>query len=128
MASGLTKEPAAMLDRAHLLVTGREIQPADAGEGNSAGAHRAGLQCHVEIAAREALRARKLRCLTDHQEFGMGSGVLEFQGPVAGPGDDPAPGIRHDCPHGYLAAGGGGLGFGKGKLHWLWQFQLHSAT
>ena len=117
-----------MLDRPHLLVASRKIKAADAGEGNGARAHGAGLQRHVQIAAREPFAPEDFRCLADHQHLGMGSGILEFQRAVSGPGNDVPGSIGHDRTNRHLTPLGGGFGLRKGDAHWLWQFQSHRAT
>ena len=61
----------------------RSPQP---GETRGHGAHRAGLQGHVEIAADQPRRAQAGRRRLDHQHLGMGGGVAPLLDPVAIPG------------------------------------------
>ena len=128
MAGVQSEEPGPMLDRPHLLVASRKIKPADAGEGDGARAHGAGLQRHMQIAAGEPFVPENFRCLPDYQHLGMGGGILQFQCAVSSPGDDVPGGISHDRTNRYLAPSGGGFGLREGGTHWLWQFQSHRAT
>ena len=128
MAGGLREEAAAVLHRPHLLVARGEIKPADAGEGNGRRAHRAGLQCYIEVATGEAFAAHKAGRGAVRQKLGMGGGVLEFQRAVAGARQDAALPIAHHGADRHLAPARGGFCFRKGGAHWLWQFPLHSAT
>ena len=82
----------------------------------------------MKITADETLGAEDLRCLADRQKFGMGGRVLEFQRAVPGTRQDGAGAVRYHRTHGNLAPGGGRFGLGKGRAHWLWQFQSHRAT
>ena len=128
VAGGQREEAGPMLDRPHLLVASRKVKAADAGEGNGARAHGAGLQRHVKIAAGEPFAPEESCCLADHQHFGMGCGIPEFERAVSGPRDDVSGGIGHDRTHRYLAPLGGGFRLREGDAHWLWQFQSHRAT
>ena len=102
--------------RAALLVDGAEIEPADAREGDGAGAHRTWLQRDVEVGFAEPLGCELCRSLADHQHLGMGGRIGEFAGAVAGAGDDLA-GADDDGADRHFAARGGGLGLGERCAH-----------
>src|SRR5208282_4581629 len=88
MAGFLRKKTRAVFHRATLFVLGGEIEPAQSGEGNGAGAHGAGLQRHIEIAAGEALIAKYFRGGAVDQHFGVSSRIVVFDRAIAGAGDD----------------------------------------
>ena len=121
-------EPGAVFHRPHLLVARREIEAADAGEGNGGGAHGAGFQRDEEVAVDQPLGAEDFRCGADRQQLGVRRGVLQFQGSVSGPGDDGARLVGHHRPHRHLATGGGGFGLAKGDFKGGWQIQSHRAN
>jgi hypothetical protein len=127
MAGGLRVEAAAVLHRPHLLIRRAEIKPPDARERNGGGAHGAWLERHVDVAADEALRAEFAGGGADRQNFGVGGRVPQFDGAVAGAGQDLAGPVHHDSTHRHLAAGSGGVCLLEGDPHWLWQFQAHRA-
>ncbi len=85
MVAGLLRKKArAIFHRAALFVLGREIKPADAGEGHRPGAHGAGLQRHVKIAANQPLVADFFGRLPDRDDFGVGGRVMVGDRAVAG--------------------------------------------
>ena len=76
-----------MVDGAALGVRGRVVEPAQAGMSDRAGAHRAGLERHVEIAAVQPLGAKSGGGLADDQHFRMRGGIGKLAGPVSGARD-----------------------------------------
>src|SRR5437762_1550741 len=71
MAGRLLEDPRAVLDPATFRVVGSKIQPPDMGERNRRGAHRTGLQCHMEIATGQPLHAESRSTGAQHQHLGM---------------------------------------------------------
>ena len=56
-----------------------EIDPADAREGDRGGAHGAGFERHVEVAAGQALVAQRLAGPADGEHFGMRGGIAAIR-------------------------------------------------
>src|SRR6185503_1790492 len=83
MAGRLVEDARTVLDAAALGIGGPPVEPADAGEGNRLGAHRAGLQRNIEIAIDQARRAELRRRRADRQHLGMGGGIAHLLGAVA---------------------------------------------
>ena len=77
-----------MLDRAALRVRRGEIHAAQACEGDGAGAHGAGLERHVEVAADEAFAAELPCGFADDQHLRMRCRVAVGERAVAGAGQD----------------------------------------
>src|SRR5665811_2030227 len=72
VAGGLAEKARPVLHGAALGIARAEIEPADAGEGDGAGTHGAGLQRHIEIAVHEALASERGAGLADGQQLRMG--------------------------------------------------------
>ena len=105
VAGGLFVEFSAMQNPAAFFIKSAEDKPSDPREADGRRAHRAGLQRHVQIIFRDALCVRLLANLADDQHLGMGRGIAQFDGAIAGPrGDFSRPGIdqhgadRHFIP------------------------------
>jgi hypothetical protein len=79
-----------MIDRAALGVESRVIEAAEARVCDRAGAHRAGLERHVEVAADKPLGARRRGGFADGENFGVRGRIGPFAGAVSGPGKDDA--------------------------------------
>lgn len=109
MAGGLREEADSMFNCAHLLVPGREVEPANPGKRDGARTHGAGFKRYVKIAVDKPLRAQNLPRCADRQDFRMGSRVLQFQRAVAGPRQDCARRVGYHGTHRHLSAGGGGF-------------------
>ncbi len=83
VTGGLAEEPRPILNRAAFLVPCTIIKPPDSGEGDGACAHRAGLQRDIKVAIRKPLGSERLAGRPNDLHFRMGSGIVQFQGPVA---------------------------------------------
>ena len=94
MARGRSKKSHATVDGAALWVQGTVIKPADAGERDSAGAHRARFERDIKVAVGKALGAERGACRTDPDHFGVRGRIAVGQRAVAGAGDDMA--VVHD--------------------------------
>ena len=91
---------------------------ADARVADRRGAHRAGLQRDIEIAAGQAWPAARTGGGADHQRLGMGGGIGQLLGAVAVAGQHLSVfGFHQDSAHRHLAARTGRLGLGEGQLH-----------
>ncbi len=104
MAGRLVEDARAVLHPAALGVVGAEIEAADAGQGNRRGAHRAGLQRDVEVAAVELLLPERGGCGAQHQHLGVLRRVVLDLDAVAGFGDDHAVGPNEHRADRHLAA------------------------
>src|ERR1700677_1562009 len=82
------KEFHAAVYRAALRIGGAVIEAADAGESEGAGAHRAGLERDIDVAAFEPFGAEERRRLADSDNLGMRGRVAILDGAVAGARDD----------------------------------------
>ena len=119
------KEPWTMLYSAHLFVTCTKIDSPDAGKGNGTSTHGAGFQRDVQIAIDQPLAADLARCFADYQHLGVGGRVFQFEGAVAGDGQNFAVIGHHGCAHRHFASRCGGMGLCQRKAHGVWQFLLH---
>ena len=104
-----------MLDGAAFRVWRAEIEPADAGEGDGRGAHGAGLERDIEIAAGEPLAAELGAGLPDGDELGVCGRVVELKRAVAGACQHLARGAHHHSADGDLARKAGSLGLARGR-------------
>lgn len=117
MTGGLVKEAHAMGHRAALGIFRAEMNLRDARKGDGPGTHGAGLQRHIELRAHETFIAELFGRFADHQDFSMGSGVLQLQDPVAVCGKNlPLP-THQNGAHGHFLAGSGEVGLFKGAGH-----------
>src|SRR3546814_13748810 len=78
----LRKEARAVGDGAALGIVGAVIEARDAGVGDRAGAHRAGLQRHIEVAAVETFVPQPGRGSANRDDFGMRGRIVRFPGAV----------------------------------------------
>lgn len=118
MVAGWGGEDAgAVVDAAAFGVVGGEDQLSDPGEGDGLGAHRAGFEGDVEVAADEPWGPQRGGGGADGQKFGVGGGVVVGFHLVAGAGEDLPSWADDDGADRNLAAGGGGLGLGEGEFH-----------
>jgi len=90
MARGRSKKLHAAVDGTALWVKGAVIKPADAGERDGAGAHRARLERYIKVAIGKALGAERGGRCTDRDHFSMRSRIAVGQRTVAGTGDNAA--------------------------------------
>ena len=93
IAGRLVEDARPVLDAAALWVVGGEIEPADAGERDRGGAHRARLQRDVEIAIGEPFDAQPGGTGAQYQHLGVRGRIMITLDPVAGGGNDRAGGI-----------------------------------
>ena len=84
----LGEKARSVFDRPALLVLGREIKPAQPREGNGAGAHGAGFQRRIEVAAGQPFVVEDFRARADDQHFGMGGRVMVLDGAISGAGEN----------------------------------------
>ena len=105
-----------MLHGAALGVTGGEIDPAQAREGNGPGAHGAGFQRHIEVATVEPLVAQRACGGANGEDLGVGGRVAVADDPIAGGGEDDAIAREHSAD-GRFAARGGRPGLVEGPRH-----------
>ena len=94
MASRLVENARTVLDAAALRIVGAEIKPADARQGDRCGAHRAGFERHVQIAAGQSLEPEPGGAVAQHQHLGMRGRIAVAFDPVPGGRDDDAGGIE----------------------------------
>lgn len=76
VAGRLSKEACAMFDTATFHIVCTEIEPSDAGKGDSGRAHGAGLQGDVKVAVGKTRRVQHIRGGADGEDFRMGRGVV----------------------------------------------------
>jgi hypothetical protein len=89
--------------RAGLRIAGAEDDAGDARVHDRAGAHRAGLQRHVERAVRQPVVAAALAGIAQRHHLGMGGRVVAADGLVEAAADDLAVENHHGA-HRHLAA------------------------
>lgn len=117
VAGGLVEDARPMLDPAALGIVGGKDQTAKMGQGDRLGAHRAGLQGHVEGAAVQPGPPQAFGGFADRQDFRMRGGIGQFERPVAGSGQHPALGIDQNRAHRHLVAGRRRPGFRQRHVH-----------
>ena len=104
VAGRLAEDARAVVDPAALGIGGAVVEPPQAGEGDRLGAHRTGLEGHVEIALDQARRAQPGGRGANRQQLGMGGRIAVAFGAVAGLGQHLAVGTddhradRHLAP------------------------------
>src|SRR5271169_62459 len=116
MAGRRGKELHAIVHRAALGVGGAVIQPADAGKRHGAGAHGAGFERDIEVAAVEAFSAERGGSLPDRDQFGMRGRIAVGKRAVPGPRDDFAGAHDHTADR-HFATLAGGAGFLDCHIH-----------
>ena len=104
MAGRLAEDARAVLDAAALRIGGAVVEPAEARERDGGGAHRARLQRHVEVAADQPLGAERGTGGADHQQLGVGRGVVQLARAIARRGQQRPVRANHDRPDRDLAA------------------------
>src|SRR6266851_3103167 len=117
VAGRLVEDPRAVLDPAAFRIVGGKIEPADPRQADRRGAHRAGLQRHVEIAAGEPLCAEPRGTFAQHQHLGMRGRVVVALDPVAGSGDDVPGDVDQHGADRHLARAAGRDSLIKGARH-----------
>ncbi len=123
VAGRLVEEPDAVVHAAALRIMGSVIDPSDAGEGDRPGAHGAGLQRHIEIAAGQPFVVEGLAGQADGEHLRMGGRVAQLARAVAGRGDDASvPDDGGSDRH--LPAGGCGAGLREGHAHGIGLFWI----
>ena len=113
----LLEQPRPVLDRTALWVVGAEIEPAQAGQADRRGAHRARFEGDVEIAIGEVLGAEPRGAGAQHQHLGMGGRIAIGLDPIAGSGENAALAIDEHRANRHLAARRRRLGFGECQHH-----------
>src|SRR3546814_2894961 len=88
--------------RTALRIVGAVIEARDAGVGDRARAHRAGLQRHIEVAAVEALVAELRGGGANRDDFGVRGRIVRFARAVVAFGDE-LPALDHDRADRHLA-------------------------
>ncbi len=116
VAIGLIEETHTVFDRTALGIVSAEIEPAQAGMGDGTGAHGAGLERHIEIAAIEPARAAHGKRGANGQQLGMGGGIGQRLHAVA-LGREDAVALDDDGAHRGFAGSGSLLGEAQGDLH-----------
>lgn len=118
VTGGLLENARSMFDTTAFGIGRAKIEPSDPGQGNCRGAHGAGFQGHVKIAAKQTGAAKDLGRLLERDKLGMGRCVREFFGTVAGNGQDLLR-LRIDDQSGdrHLLAKRRFSGFGEGQFH-----------
>ena len=84
----LFEDARAVVDAAALGVVGTEDDPAQAGEGNGLGAHRARLQRHVERGPDKAFRTETLGGVANGEQLGMGRRIVQALDQIVRPCQD----------------------------------------
>ena len=118
MAGRLGENARSVVDAAALLVPGTVVKPRNARQRHRLGAHRTGLQGHIKIAAAETLVTKPFGGGANHQHFGVGRRVPEFNHPVAiARHHCAAPALDNDGADRDLGARAGGLRFLERQRH-----------
>ncbi len=117
MCGGLVEQAGAVLDRAALRIISPEIEPAQAGQSNRRGAHRARFESDVEIAFGQARGPQLGGACPQYEHLGMRGRVMVGLDAIAGAGKDTPFAIDQHGADRYVAAGGRRLGFGEGQFH-----------
>lgn len=125
MASRLRIEAYAVVDGPALRVLRTVVEPANTGEGNGRGTHRARLQRHIEIGAGQALLAKLFASHANDGDFGMRGHIVELARTIAGCRDH-GPVNHQNRSDRHLAALSGGAGLVERQLHKL--ICLHDPT
>src|SRR5580698_9694583 len=83
----LIEDTRSVLHAAALWIVGAKIEPADARQRDRRGAHRAGFERDIEVAAVELLLTEPRRRLAQHQHLGVRGRIALALDPIAGGGD-----------------------------------------
>ena len=103
------KDPRAMRDAARFRIPGAIIELRNAGQRERRGAHRAGLERHIEaVAGGQAFAAQPRTGRAQREDLGMRRGIVELAGAIARPRHHLTLRIGDHRAHRHLAAGGGG--------------------
>jgi len=116
MAGRRRKELHAVFNRAALGIGGAVIEPAKAGEGDRARAHRTRLERDIKVAVVEPLGAEESRGAADGDDLSMRGRIAVGKRAVAGLRDDFAA-ADYDAADRHLAACAGGTSFLKRQVH-----------
>ena len=106
----------ASVDSTEFGLRGTVNEPPDAGVGDGAGAHQAGLDGGVEVAAGETVVAKALRGGAEDENLGVGGGVAGLEDAVVGGGEDFAV-LRYHGPDRDFAVVGRRFRLGEGGAH-----------
>jgi hypothetical protein len=117
MRLGMGEDARPVRHAARLRVGRAVVEPRDAGLADGGGAHRAGLERHVEVAAREPFgpEPRAAARIARISAWAVGSASSRVRLPAAastGPS-----GVDDDRAHGHLAPVAGGAGLGQRAVH-----------
>ena len=116
VAAGAVEQVDAIVDGASLRVGGGVDDAAEAGVGDGASAHGAGLEGDVQVAAIEAASAAGGEGGADGLQFGMGGGIGELAHAIALGGED-AIALHDDGADRGFTGGGGFRGEIEGEVH-----------
>ena len=119
MGCRLVKEARAVLDRAGFRIIGAEIQPAQAGQGDRRGTHRARLEGDIKIALGEMRGAEPRSAGTQCQHLGMRGRIAIDLDPVAGGSEKTALAIDQHGADRDLTARRRRRGFGEAEQQGL---------
>lgn len=118
MAGGLGEEADPILDGAAFRIGRPEVKAPDARKGDRGGAHGAGLECHVKVAADQALVAKRLASRADGEKLRMGGGITKRARAVSRGGDHRAF-LDDDGADRHLASDCGRSRLLERKPHWI---------
>jgi hypothetical protein len=116
VAGWLAKEARPMIDSAALRVRSPIIEPAQAGMGDGASAHRAGFKRYIEIASDEPFGTELGRGLADDDHFCVSGWIAEFAGAISSARDH-FPVTNKRGPDRRFAAELGRPRFGESEAH-----------
>ena len=115
---GVGEDLKAGTEGAALGVVGSVDEARNAGLDDGAGTHGARLESDVKSGAAEAVIAEKASAFPDHDNFGVGGGVIVTDGAVPGTSENGSF-MNEKSSDGDFASFGGGAGLGKCELHEL---------
>src|SRR5215472_5609654 len=107
------EETGAVLDGAAFRIVGAEIEAAQPREGNRRSTHRARFERDVKVASVEVFGAEPGGARAQRQHLGMRGGIAVGLDPVAGGGQDTAPGIDQHGANRHLAECGRRFGLSQ---------------
>ena len=117
MCGWLVEQAGAVLDRAALRIVRPEIEPAEPGERDRRGAHRARFEGDVEIAFGQARGAELGGTRPQYEHLGMCRRVAIGLDAIAGGGEDTAVAIDQHSTDRYIAESGRRLSFRQSQHH-----------